>query len=269
MKRYLLAVVLAGRLLVWVCLTTGSTATAQPATLEPYVIGCLTDLTGPVRYMFAPSLEAYRAYIEELNARGGIKGHPVKLLVEDHKNDLSRATALAKRLILQDKVLALLDLGFSPNHRAILEEAKKTGVPIITHTESGTMGPEQVDIMISEGASPKGMMIGHSCGSANIKYHISIMEKGVYIAFDRLGAQAFQPDAVRQACIVGLVSIGYANRIMLSHDSIVRGLGQTFAMPSPTHIFRNIIPALEKAGVSDGDINMMIDQNPRRLFSGE
>ncbi len=123
--------VLAAGLLGWVCLPAGYCAAPQQAKLEPFVMGYLTDITGPARYMYVPALEAYRAYIEELNARGGIKGHPVKVVVEDHKNDPARAAALAKRLILEDKVLALLDLGMSGNHRVVIEEAKKTGVPIL------------------------------------------------------------------------------------------------------------------------------------------
>jgi len=34
-------------------------------------------------------------------------------------------------------------------------------------------------------------------------------------------------------------------------------------------VFKNIIPALREAGVSDEDIDMMMVENPRRLFAGE
>ncbi|MEE8470767.1 MAG: phosphotriesterase-related protein, partial [Dehalococcoidia bacterium] len=71
--------------------------------------------------------------------------------------------------------------------KAAARAQKETGVPIITHTEAGTMGPEQADLLISEGADPKRLMIGHIGGNANLEYHTSILDKGVYIAFDRLG----------------------------------------------------------------------------------
>jgi branched-chain amino acid transport system substrate-binding protein len=137
MKKYLiglLAFVLAGSLLAG--FTRPPVALAQ-AKLEPYVLGYLTDITGVSRVMFAPILEGYRAYIEELNAKGGIKGHPVKLLVEDHRNDPGRAVALAKKLIVEDKALALLCLGMTLNHPPVLEEAKKVGVPIINGLSTG------------------------------------------------------------------------------------------------------------------------------------
>ena len=160
--------------------------------------------------------------------------------------------------------------------RAAARAQKETGVPIITHTEAGTMGPEQVDLLISEGVSPKRIMVGHMCGCADLKYHISVLEKGAYIAFDRIGLEVIHPDTIRKACIIGLISIGYADRIMLSHDSVLRMLGRSveevksLLLPNwvPTHIFKNIIPALRDSGVSAEKIKLMMVDNPRRLFSG-
>ena len=160
--------------------------------------------------------------------------------------------------------------------RAAARAQKETGVPIITHTEAGTMGPEQADLLISEGVTPGRIMVGHMCGSADLKYHISVLEKGVYIAFDRLGLEVIHSDAVRKACIIGLISIGYADRIMLSHDSVVRMLGRSveeaksLLLPNwvPTHIFKNIIPALRDSGVPAEKIRLMMVDNPRSLFAG-
>ena len=163
--------------------------------------------------------------------------------------------------------------------RAAARAQKETGVPIITHTEAGTMGPEQADLLISEGADPKRIMIGHIGGNANLQYHTSVLEKGVYIAFDRLGIDFLFPDTLRKACIIGLLGIGYANQIMLSHDYCPYWLSRPFELPdfvrglmanwSYAHVFKNIIPALKEAGVSDDKINTMMVDNPRRLFAGE
>jgi len=141
------------------------------------------------------------------------------------------------------------------------------------------MGPEQADLLISEGADPRRIMIGHIGGNANLQYHTSVLEKGVYIAFDRLGIDFLFPDTLRKACIIGLVGIGYANRIMLSHDYSPYWLSRPFELPdfarglianwSYTHVFKNIIPALKEAGVSDDKINAMMVDNPRRLFAGD
>jgi len=163
--------------------------------------------------------------------------------------------------------------------KAAARAQKETGVPIISHTEAGTMGPEQADLLISEGADPKRIAIGHIGGNANLQYHVSVLEKGVYIAFDRLGIDLLFPDTLRKACIIGLLGIGYANRIMLSQDYWPYWLGRPFEMPdsmqpllanwSYGHVFKDIIPALKEAGVTDDKINTMMVDNPRRLFGGE
>ena len=163
--------------------------------------------------------------------------------------------------------------------KAAARAQKATGVPIITHTENGTMGPEQADLLLAEGADPKRIMIGHICGATDIKYHVNVLAKGVYISFDRIGIIMIHSDELRKACIIGLAGIGYANRIMLSHDTIVRLLGRPRQTPvsavplmanwHPTHIFKNIIPALKAGGVTEEQINTMIVDNPRRLFAGE
>jgi phosphotriesterase-related protein len=160
--------------------------------------------------------------------------------------------------------------------RAAARAQKETGVPIITHTEEGTTGPEQADLLIAEGASSERIMIDHICGSADLKYHTTVLGKGVYIAFDRFGVEVLMP-TLRKACLLGLISMGYAKRIMLSHDSLVQWLGRPLpeflaaflANWFPTHLFKNIIHDLKKAGVSDEHINMMLISNPRRLFGGE
>ena len=161
--------------------------------------------------------------------------------------------------------------------KAAARAQKETGVPIITHTESGTMGPEQAALLISEGANPRRIMIGHIGGNANLQYHISVLEQGVYIAFDRLGIDFFFPDTLRKACIIGLLGIGYASRIMLSHDYAPYWLGRPSELPdfvkpllanwSYAHVFKNIIPALKQAGVSDDNIHTMMVDNPRQLFA--
>ena len=170
----------------------------------------------------------------------------------------------------------------SPLEEAVLRAAarasRETGIPIITHTEGGTMGPEQAEILIQAGADPKRIMIGHMCGNASLDYHRSVLDKGVNIALDRFGIEMFVPDTVRIATLTGLLNNGYADRIMLSHDFIGCTSGRGGRLPeeaqqkvshwSPVHLFRNIIPELKQAGITDEQIRTMMVDNPRRMFEG-
>jgi len=164
--------------------------------------------------------------------------------------------------------------------RAAVRAHKETGVPIITHTESGTMGPEQCELLLSEGADPARVMIGHMSDNLDIRYHLETLKHGVSLGFDRMGAQGLlglPHDNERVPVILGLVGTGYADKIMLAHDSEAYWLGRPLNLweliPGfdgyPTHVFKNIVPRLKNGGVTDEQIETIFVGNPRRLFGGE
>lgn len=160
--------------------------------------------------------------------------------------------------------------------RAAARASKRTGAPITTHTDDGTMGREQLDIFESEGVDLRKVIIGHSCGSADLRYHTDMLDRGCYLGFDRFGLEFLQPDRLRLAALIGLLGIGFERQIVLSHDSVAcvlgRGLGlspeimETIRNWEPTHIFKHILPALRNAGVPEEKINTMMVENPRRYF---
>jgi branched-chain amino acid transport system substrate-binding protein len=98
---------------------------------DPYVIGYLTDITGHARHNYAPEAEGFRLYMDVVNGKGGINGHPVKVVIEDGKSEPGRSGAVAKKLIIEDKVLAICGLGFSRSQPPVLALAKKEGVAVV------------------------------------------------------------------------------------------------------------------------------------------
>lgn len=159
--------------------------------------------------------------------------------------------------------------------------SRETGAPIITHTQEGTMGPEQAQLLVDEGADPDRIMVGHMDGNTDVTYHMATLEHGVNIAFDRFGIQVLvgaPMDAEREAVLIGLLGMGYGDRIMLSHDTVNHWLGRPLVIPDevakllenwhPTNLFDNVIPVLKKANVPDEQIDSIFTDNPRRLFGG-
>lgn len=66
-------------------------------------------------------------------------------------------------------------------------------------------------------------MIGHMDGNTDPAYHRETLRHGVSIAFDRIGLQGMvgmPTDAARLDVITTLLNEGYADRMLLSHDSI-------------------------------------------------
>src|ERR1700683_3180187 len=160
--------------------------------------------------------------------------------------------------------------------RAAGRAHKTTGAPITTHTDEGTMGREQLDIFASEGVDLSHVIIGHSCGSADLRYHTDMLDKGCFLGFDRFGLDFLHPDRLRLAALIGLVGVGFEQQIVLSHDSVACWLGRGLDLTpqlarmvenwKPSHVFQNIVPALRNAGGAQEKIDAMLVGNPRRYF---
>lgn len=166
--------------------------------------------------------------------------------------------------------------------RAGVRAQEETGVPIITHTTEGTMGPEQAELLISLGANPKKIQIGHMDGSTDTQYHIKTMGHGVKIAFDSCGIQgllAMPMDTTRVEMLAQLLQNGYADQLMLSHDYVIHWLGRPLPVPPPIQqllpnwhlsgIFAFHLPALRENGISEDQVEALLIENPRSLFAGE
>jgi phosphotriesterase-related protein len=100
--------------------------------------------------------------------------------------------------------------------RAAAMVSGETGTPIITHTQEGTMGLEQAELLLANGAKPHKIMIGHIEGNTDLRYFFKVLEKGVSIGFDRFGLEGYTgspSDAVRAACIVALVRAGFGKQL--------------------------------------------------------
>src|SRR5581483_4074575 len=83
-------------------------AAAQPAQGEPYKIGIILPMTGTTADYGADFNRGALLAEEEINAAGGIKGHPIKLVHGDSKNQPKDGVAEFKRLVEIEKVPAVI-----------------------------------------------------------------------------------------------------------------------------------------------------------------
>jgi phosphotriesterase-related protein len=165
--------------------------------------------------------------------------------------------------------------------RAGARVQQETGAVILTHTQEGTMGPEQVRLLIENGADPGKIIIGHMCGNTDPEYHKEVMDQGVRIGLDRFGIQGMVGapfDQERIQTLLTLLNEGYQDQILLAHDTVNIWLGRPPVMPEqaakimenwqPGHIFNNILPRLRENGVSETQIDKMLGGNAVGLFTG-
>jgi branched-chain amino acid transport system substrate-binding protein len=94
-----------------------STQTALAA--DPVKIGLLEDQSGNFAIAVIPKIHATQLAIEEINAKGGILGRPIKLTHYDTQSDNTRFQEFARRLIQQDKVDVIFGAFSSASREAI------------------------------------------------------------------------------------------------------------------------------------------------------
>jgi ABC-type branched-subunit amino acid transport system substrate-binding protein len=114
-----------------------SSALAQDA----YVIGVSGALTGPAAGTNAPPVEGLRLYVDRLNARGGVNGKKIQLIVLDDQAEPSKAAANAKRLLTQDNVRLLILSSLSSTYAPVIAETKRANVPLML---MGAVCPKEV-----------------------------------------------------------------------------------------------------------------------------
>lgn len=75
---------------------------------EKIRIGVLLSLTGPAAPFGIPEKEAVEIAADEVNANGGINGREVELIIRDDKTDPTEAAKLARELMLDEEVVAIV-----------------------------------------------------------------------------------------------------------------------------------------------------------------
>ena len=71
-----------------------------------------------------------------INARGGVNGRKMELVIEDNKSDPKEAASAAEKLIVRDKVPAIMGAWGSSMTLAAMPKLEEYGVPMVVETSS-------------------------------------------------------------------------------------------------------------------------------------
>ncbi|MBN2736227.1 MAG: ABC transporter substrate-binding protein [Spirochaetales bacterium] len=102
---------------------------------SPVKIGYLGGLTGSIADLGISGRNGASVAVLDVNASGGINGHPVELVIRDDKQNTERCIEAAKELIDQ-KVIAVVGPMTSDMSIAALPLFEKARVPIVSPTAS-------------------------------------------------------------------------------------------------------------------------------------
>ncbi len=116
-------------MLVTTTFLTGCTNTAED---ESYKIGAIISISGPASNLGVPEKQTLEMLTEELNAAGGINGHPVEMIIYDDETNAEKVATLATRLIERDEVLAVIGSTFTGGTMAILDTMNSQETPLVS-----------------------------------------------------------------------------------------------------------------------------------------
>ncbi len=94
---------------------------------EPIKVGAILAVTGPASFLGSPEAKTLEMLAEEINAKGGVDGAPIELIIKDSVGDPEKAISFAKQLIEEEKVFAIIGpsrSGETMKIKNIMEEAK-------------------------------------------------------------------------------------------------------------------------------------------------
>ena len=103
---------------------------------QPIKLGFIPDITGPASSLGLPERDTALMLQAEIDAKGGIKGRPVKLVIYDGESAETKTLLAAKKAIEEERVVVLLCCTQSGTSLAIKNAVQTAKVPMVSMAAS-------------------------------------------------------------------------------------------------------------------------------------
>lgn len=212
---------------------------------------------------------------------GAVRGRSVDDLTEDLIEEVHGGAAGTD---IRPGVLGELGISehFTDSEERCLRAAARaqtiSGLPLLIHLPGWhRLGPRVLDVIEEEGVSPSAVVLGHMNPSGrDHDYQEALLSRRAWLAFDMTGmgfyyadhgGQAPSPDE-DAAAIAGLISCGFGQRVLLSHDVFVKAMWTRNGGNGFGYIPRLFLPRLIlRHGISAEVAKSLLTENPAALFT--
>src|SRR5262245_7463281 len=109
-----------------------ATVVAAGETSAQVKLGALLSVTGPASFLGDPEKRTLELYVDEINAKGGVNGQKLQLVVYDDGADANAARTFATRLIEEDKVVAMVGGTTTGATLAMMPLFEEAQIPLIS-----------------------------------------------------------------------------------------------------------------------------------------
>jgi branched-chain amino acid transport system substrate-binding protein len=118
--------------------TPGKPGSPPPLAAGPkseVVLGSFGQESGPIGALVGPTIVGAKAWAADVNARGGLNGHPVRVIFNDDGGDPNRALGIVRNFVEKDKVVAVYAEHGPVTVAAVMPYLESKGVPRIGSVE--------------------------------------------------------------------------------------------------------------------------------------
>ena len=138
-----------------------------------------------------------------------------------------------------------------------------TGAPIFTHTEEGTLGLEQVKMLVSYGVDPAHVTVGHYDRNPDFYLHHDLASTGCFLQYDTPSRRKYFPEAHFIELVKKMVEAGHGKQILWGGDLARQSYQCAYGgAPGLKYILEEFIPRMRREGFSEEIIADIFVNNP-------
>lgn len=138
----------------------------------------------------------------------------------------------------------------------------RTGAPISTHTDQGTMGHEQLDLLAANDVPETAVVLGHIDHNPDAGHLAELAGRGAFLGFDMPGRTKYGSDAAIIDIIATLVEQGHGDRVLLGGDLARRSYWTMLGGgPGYGYLLERFVPRL-RARIGDAATDAILVANP-------
>jgi 5-phospho-D-xylono-1,4-lactonase len=142
-----------------------------------------------------------------------------------------------------------------------------TGSPVLTHTEMGTLGMQQIRLLESHGVRPQHVVLSHMDRNPDLYVHRELAQAGAFLEYDGPGRVKYFPESTLIALIRGMFEANLGEHVVLGGDMARRSYWKAYGGgPGIAYTLEHFVPRLRNEGFSPEEIHQMLVANPARAF---
>jgi phosphotriesterase-related protein len=148
---------------------------------------------------------------------------------------------------------------------AAAEVHRRTGCPILTHTEQGTAALEQVTVLREQGATLDHVVLSHLDRNLNLEHHREVLRTGVRLEYD----SAFRWEGPENPTLELVLQLApeFPSQILLGMDAARRTYWKHFGgAPGLTFLLTTMREALLARGLSEELWHRIMVRNPAETY---